>query len=48
MGCWDVFCFLCGNPCHDFFSVDDVDNVIENLENYEKYKNKRGYEGLIA
>jgi hypothetical protein len=19
MGCWDVFCFICGNPCHGMF-----------------------------
>ena len=22
MGCWDIFCFICGNPCHSAF--DDV------------------------
>jgi len=20
MGCWDVFCFICGNPCHSMLS----------------------------
>ena len=20
MGCWDVFCFICGNPCHGMFN----------------------------
>ena len=29
MGCWDVFCFICGNPCHSMF-----DNHIKEIKKY--------------
>ncbi len=33
MGCWDVFCFACGNTCHSMFS-----NYLEEIkEMYEEY-----------
>lgn len=37
MGCWDIFCFLCGNPCHRA-SIDLKDIFIENVEYYESLK----------
>jgi len=42
MGCWDVFCFACDNPCHSLFK-----NYIEGIENdYKEYinsKNNKSY-----
>jgi hypothetical protein len=38
MGCWDIFCFLCGNPCHKP-SADLKDIFLENIEYYETIKN---------
>ena len=30
MGCWDVFCFICGNPCHSLLNgyLDDIEEVL--------------------
>lgn len=28
MGCWDVFCFICGNPCHSL-SIEYIEEQIE-------------------
>lgn len=39
MGCWDVFCFLCGNTCHG--TLNDIkENFLESVEYYES-KNKK-------
>lgn len=36
MGCWDIFCFLCGNTCH---SAKDINKTFsEDLEFYEEGK----------
>ncbi len=39
MGCYDLFCFICGNPCHSY----DTSNVkyIEELYHQEKGKKTR-------
>ena len=31
MGCWDVFCFICGNSCHEMLNnyIEDIKNTIE-------------------
>jgi hypothetical protein len=37
MGCFDVYCFICGNPCHPILIEDknDIDNHLEySLPNY--------------
>jgi len=34
MGCWDVYCNLCGNTCHEMFDSDDPD--------YDKIKKAYG------
>ena len=39
MGCWDVFCFLCGNTCHRAFG-DIKESFLESVEYYES-KNKK-------
>lgn len=40
MGCWDIFCILCGNPCHS--AVDDIKaRFLESIEYYESNKPKR-------
>ena len=39
MGCWDIFCFICGNPCHGMFQ-DSVDEFLEIIQYYEKNKHK--------
>ena len=38
MGCWDIFCFLCGNTCHPTFN--DKETFLENVKDYEKKNNK--------
>lgn len=39
MGCWDVFCFICGNPCHSMLKsyIDYVEEMI-NEEINSSYK----------
>ena len=39
MGCWDVFCIICGNPCHSIphYYIDDIN---ENLDEDIKKKPK--------
>jgi hypothetical protein len=32
MGCWDIFCFICGNPCHQM-SIDYINNI-KKLKSY--------------
>ncbi len=41
MGCWDIFCFLCGNTCHPISK--DIELELKDLiEFYEKvFKNKK-------
>ena len=34
MGCWDIFCFLCGNPCHGM-STDAKEVFNEMITNYK-------------
>jgi hypothetical protein len=39
MGCWDVFCFLCGNTCHS--TLDGIEEyLLENVEYYESNNKK--------
>ena len=38
MGCWDVFCFLCGNPPH--MSLYDSVQLKEDIEYYESKEKK--------
>lgn len=36
MGCWDIFCFICGNTCHSFdryASIDFVNTIKYCIEN---------------
>jgi len=40
MGCWDIFCLLCGNPPHRCFS-NILENFEESIEYYEKNANKK-------
>uniref|UniRef100_A0A6C0DA87 Uncharacterized protein n=1 Tax=viral metagenome TaxID=1070528 RepID=A0A6C0DA87_9ZZZZ len=57
MGCWDVFCFICGNPCHSMLNgyIDDVtkDFNLEKIPSkYSKYtkdkiKKLQSYPNLI-
>jgi hypothetical protein len=39
MGCWDIYCLLCGNPCH---SVEKYlySSFLEDLDYYSKKNNK--------
>lgn len=39
MGVWDIFCFLCGNTCHN--SYYDVENLLESVDYYEKNKREK-------
>jgi hypothetical protein len=38
MGCWDIFCFLCGNTCHGPLN-DFIESFLENMEYYESIMN---------
>lgn len=40
MGCWDVFCFLCGNTCHSVLT-NSIDVFLENVEFYEETSSKK-------
>lgn len=40
MGCWDIFCFLCGNTCHSV-SNNIKKKFLEDVKYYES-KNKKG------
>jgi len=37
MGCWDIFCFLCGNTCHSAL-FDIKEHFLENVNYYESNK----------
>lgn len=36
MGCWDIFCFICDNPCHQFL----IELNYKKLDNKAKFKLK--------
>lgn len=38
MGCWDIFCCLCGNPCHSLLEGSE-EVFLDNITYYEKIKN---------
>jgi hypothetical protein len=40
MGCWDIFCFLCGNTCHGPLNGIE-ENLIENIEYFESIKDSK-------
>lgn len=41
MGCWDCFCFICGNSCHEPFKTDDDEyNVPNDFKKKLKWLNK--------
>lgn len=40
MGCWDVFCFLCGNTCHGIL-YDIKEHFLEEINYYENKKNNK-------
>lgn len=42
MGCWDVFCFICGNPCHSL-----LDGYLDNIEKILNEDIKVSYKPLI-
>jgi hypothetical protein len=51
MGCWDIYCFLCGNSCHKVH--DDIqDSFLEYVETYENSinnpKTKKWYKTKYA
>ena len=50
MGCWDVFCFICGNPCHSML-INYIDSIKEsvNQEIKSSYSTKKlkSYPNLI-
>lgn len=43
MGCWDVFCILCGNTCHDMLGCDDNEeycNIKKKINSKLRWLNK--------
>ena len=43
MGCWDIFCFICGNPCHSILD-GYIENIEEILNEKNNYKLKKRFE----
>jgi hypothetical protein len=45
MGCWDVFCFICGNPCHSIFDsyINDIKELLkeEIQSSYSSFTKKK-------
>ena len=39
MGCWDIFCFLCGNTCHSCNNLHET--LLYNIEFYESIMNSK-------
>jgi hypothetical protein len=39
MGCFDIFCIICGNPCHGMFNPKNIQEIIDEY-NTTKKKNK--------
>jgi hypothetical protein len=37
MGCWDIYCFVCGNPCHGMFD-DSIEYLQDNIKEHENAK----------
>ncbi len=42
MGCYDLYCFLCGNPCHGMFN-DIYDRFLIHINEYEKTNHHTKY-----
>lgn len=42
MGCWDIFCFLCGNTCHS--SNITFEMFLEDVEYYENNKKNKSFQ----
>jgi len=42
MGCWDIFCFICGNTCHSMFA-DSVEFFLDQIKFYNENKNSKKY-----
>ena len=45
MGCWDVFCFLCGNPCHS--SSSNYDEFLGSIKRYENNKGRKFFKNYF-
>ena len=40
MGCFDIFCIICGNPCHKMFDYyTDIINEYNTTKKRKKYNN---------
>ncbi len=46
MGCWDIFCFLCGNTCHPI-SKDIELELSDSIEFYKKVAKNKKYKWFI-
>ena len=42
MGCFDIFCIICGNPCHKMF-----DDYLDIINEYNTTKKRRKYNYYI-
>ena len=42
MGCFDIFCIICGNPCHKM-----IDYYIDIINEYITTKKRRKYNNYI-
>ena len=45
MGCYDIFCFICGNPCHSMFK-DSEKFFLEEIESYKLHKKSKYYQSV--
>ena len=41
MGCWDIFCFLCGNTCRNPKYTNEV--FLQDIEYYESGKGDKNF-----
>ena len=40
MGCYDIFCLLCGNPCHSMFK-ESIEFFLDGIETWKNHKVKK-------
>jgi hypothetical protein len=40
IGCWDIFCIICGNTCHSMCKETDK-FFLENIESYDLHKKSK-------
>jgi len=48
MGCFDIYCLVCGNPCHSMFdNTEYLEEIIDEYKNSKKQKKHYIYEAYL-